>query len=114
MAAAKSLHVLEKAGRYGIDHIPVILHVACEILKHAALRQVTVASTRMQYDGQNAEAYQVSLNSELRQKLLLLTRHNLDVDLMSGQMIASLLSAADDTTPQSCRNSRMHSRKQQP
>ena len=30
MSAAKSLHVLEEAGRYGTDHNPLILHVACE------------------------------------------------------------------------------------
>ena len=56
----------------------------------------------------------MSLDCELQQNFLPLTRDKLDVDLMTEQMIASLLSATHDTTPQPCSKPRVHSRKQQP
>ena len=46
MTAAKLLHVLEEAGRYGTDHNPLILHVACETSKHEPT-QPSAASSDM-------------------------------------------------------------------
>ena len=73
MTAAKSLHVLDEAGRYGTDHNPLILPVACDTLKHAPTSPSTASRARVRYDCQNAEAYQMSLDCELQQNFLPLT-----------------------------------------
>ena len=65
LTAAKSLHVLEEAGRYGTDHNPIMLCVACESLSNAPTPTPSApTSARVRYDGQNAEAYRMSLESE--------------------------------------------------
>ena len=60
------------------------------------------------------EAYRMSLETDLQQNFIPLTHHELNVDLMAEKMVASLLSAASDTMPQTCSKPRVHSRKQQP
>ena len=47
-----ALHVLDEAGRYGTDHNPLILHVACDTLKHALTPPSTASRARVRYDCQ--------------------------------------------------------------
>ena len=68
----------------------------------------------MRYDQRNREAYQGSLHPKLQQNFIPLTQHTVVVNVMAQSMITSLLSAAHDTTPQTCNKPRMRSRKQQP
>ena len=72
--------MLEEAGRHGTDHNPLILYVACETLKHAPTPPSTATRARVRYDCQNAEVYQMSLNCELQQTFVPLTRDELDID----------------------------------
>ena len=47
MTAATSLHLLKDAGKYGTDHNPLILHVACDTLKHAPTPPSTATRARV-------------------------------------------------------------------
>ena len=75
------MHMLEEAGRYGTDHNPLIWHVAYKTLKHAPTPPSATTGARVRYARQNAEAYQVSLDSDLQQNFIPLTRNKLDIDL---------------------------------
>ncbi len=94
MTAAQSLHVLAEAGRYGSDHNPLILRVACDTLSNAPIPKTpyptilvvvpyptpsAASDASVRYVVQEAEAYEVSLASELQQHFIPLIHHKLDV-----------------------------------
>ena len=114
MAAAQSLHVHQEASRYGSDHNLLQLHLACEQLSSAPTHPPSATpATRVRYDSQRAEAYQMALASELQQHFVPFIHHELDVDLLSDNLIECLTSAAKQTMPHA-RTHVVHSRKQQP
>ena len=114
MTAAKSLHVLEEAARYGSDHNPLFLHVACDTVQLARSSNPSAAcEARVRYDVQRAEAYQEALASLLQQHFIPFIQHELDVDLLATKLVACMISAAKSTMPQVCKRSGVCSRKQQ-
>ena len=114
MTAAKSLHVLEEAARYGSDHNPLFLHVACDTVQLAHSSNPSAAcEARVRYDVHRAEAYQEALASLLQQHFILFIQHELDVDLLATKLVACMISAAKSTMPQVCKRSGVCSRKQQ-
>ena len=87
MTAAKSLHVLEEAARYGSDHNPLFLHVACDTVQLANSSNPSAAcEARVRYDVQRAEAYQEALASLLQQHFIPFIQHELDVDLLATKL----------------------------
>ena len=94
MTAAKSLHVLEEAGRYGSDHNPPIMPVACNALTHAPTPNTSAASgvrkSWMRYDVQKAEAYQIALASLLQQHFIRMEFHSYSMSLMLIYRLPSL------------------------
>ena len=111
----KSLQVLPEASRYRSDHSPLILHLDCQTSCNTHTHHSSAASNaKIKYDVQKAEAYQVSLASELQQHFIPLTRQELDVDVLCDKLETRLKSAAQETMPQACKRQGVHSRKQQP
>ena len=115
MAAVQSLHVVQEAAHYHSDHNPLFLRIACEALADAPVpTSSTAPETRVRYDGQKAEAYQVSLASELQQHFIPLMHSQLDVDLLCEKLETCLTSAASNPMPQACKRHGVHSCTHQP
>ena len=106
--------MLEEASRYGSDHNPLILRVACDALTHAPTPNNSAASgVKMRYDVQKAEAYQTALASLLQQHFIPFIQHELDIDILATKFVACLIAAANSTMPQVCKQTGVHSRKHQ-
>ena len=114
MTAVKSLHMLEKAARYGSDRNPLFLHIAHGTVQLAHTSNPSAAcEARVQYDVQRAEAYQEALASLLQQHFIPFVQHEPDVDLLATKLVACPISTAKSTMPQVCKCSGVCSRKQQ-
>ena len=107
--------MLPEASRYRSDHNPLILHLDCQTSCNTHTHHSSATpDARIKYDAQKAEAYQVSLASELQQHFIPLIQQELDVDVLCDKLETCLKSAALDTMPQACKRQGVHSRRQQP
>ena len=62
---------MQEAARYQCDHNSLYLRIACEALPDALVPTSSAApDARVRYDVQKAEAYLVSLASELKQHFI--------------------------------------------
>lgn len=110
MTAAKSLHVLEKAARYGSE--PTHLYVACDTEVLESSSNLSPAyEARVRCNVQKAEAYQEAQASLLQQHFILFIQRELDVNLLAAKLVASLISAAKGIMSQVCKRSGVCSRK---
>ena len=85
----------------------LFLRNAREALADAPIPTLSAApEARVRYDDQNAEAYQVSVASELQQHFTPLIHNQLDAHLLCEKLEICLKSAPSNTMPQVCKNKR--------